>query len=131
VYSVQSLLQSGRTRSAYLVEYASDPQNVAKAANMVMREVTTMQNTPVGGDELTRVKACLLRQIPLSEAGIEEIAQGLLSRMDLDLPLDEPTRAAQRYIGLDAAAIQGAFRHWLRPQDFVRVSEGPTPPEHD
>ena len=45
---------------------------------MVARELTAMQNTPVGSDELTRVKACLLRQIPLSEAGVDEIARGLL-----------------------------------------------------
>jgi zinc protease len=128
VYSVQSTLQAGRTRGVYIVEYASDPQNVDKAASMVARELTTMQNTPVGGDELTRVKACLLRQIPLSESGVDEIARGLLTRTDLDLPLDEPTRAAQRYIALDAAAVQDAFRKWLRPQDLVRVSEGPTPP---
>jgi zinc protease len=128
VYSVQSTLQAGRTRGVYIVEYASDPQNVDKAASMVARELTTMQNTPVGNDELTRVKACLLRQIPLSESGVDEIARGLLTRTDLDLPLDEPTRAAQRYIALDATAVQDAFRKWLRPQDLVRVSEGPTPP---
>jgi zinc protease len=128
VYSVNSVLQAGRTRSVYLVEYASDPQNVAKAADMVAREVTAMQTTPVGADELTRVKAFLLRQIPLSEAGVEEIAHGLLSRTDLGLPLDEPTRAAQRYFDLEAAAVQEAFRKWLRPQDLVRVSEGPAPP---
>jgi zinc protease len=128
VYSVQSTLQAGRTRGVYIVEYASDPQNVDKAASMVARELTTMQNTPVGSDELTRVKACLLRQIPLSESGVDEIARGLLTRTDLDLPLDEPTRAAQRYIALDATAVQDAFRKWLRPQDLVRVSEGPTPP---
>jgi zinc protease len=59
---------------------------------------------------------------------VEEIAHGLLSRTDLGLPLDEPTRAAQRYFGLDASAVQEAFRKWLRPQDLVRVSEGPAPP---
>jgi len=128
VYSVQSLLQAGRTRSVYLVEYASDPDNVVKAANMVAREVTAMQNAPAGADELTRVKACLLRQLPLSESGVEQIAHGLLARSDLGLALDEPTTAARRYIALDAAAVQSAFRKWLRPQDLVRVSEGPTPP---
>jgi zinc protease len=127
VYSVASVLQAGRTRSVYLVEYASDPGNVAKAADMVSREVTAMQDTAVGTDELTRVKACLLRQLPLSEAGIAEIAQGMLARSDLGLPLDEPTNAAQHYIGLDAAAVQTAFRKWLRPQDLVRVSQGPPP----
>ena len=127
VYSVESLLQAGRTRSVYLVEYASDPENVVKAANMVVREVTTMQSTPVGADELLRVKACLVRQLPLMEAGMTEIARGMLGRTELGLPLDEPTRAAQRYIDLDAAAVQAAFRKWLRPDDLVRVSEGPPP----
>jgi zinc protease len=69
-----------------------------------------------------------LRQIPLSEASVEEIARGLLGRTDLGLPLDEPTRAAQRYIALDAATVQQAFRKWLRPNDLVRISEGPAPP---
>jgi zinc protease len=128
VYSVDSVLQAGRTRSVYLVEYASDPGNVVKAANMVAREVTAMQDTAVGADELTRVKACLLRQLPLSEAGIAEIAHGMLARSDLGLPLDEPTIAAHHYIELDGAAVQAAFRKWLRPQDLVRVSEGPAPP---
>src|SRR5256885_1567004 len=112
VYSVQSLLQAGRTRSVYLVEYASDPDNVVKAANMVAREITAMQNAPAGADELTRGKACLLRQLPLSESGVEQIAHGLLARSDLGLALDEPTAAARRYIALDAAAVQDPWwRH--------------------
>ena len=127
VYSVGSVLQAGRTRGVYLVEYASDPQNVLKAASMVSRELIAMQTTPVGDDELLRAKACLVRQLPLSEAGVTEIAQGLLSRVDLGLPLDEPTNAARHYIGLDAAAVQDSFRKWIRPQDLVRVTEGPPP----
>ena len=95
---------------------------------MVRRELTTMQSTPVGADELTRVKAHQLRQIPLSEASVDAIARAILGRTDLGLPLDEPTRAAERYIGLDAAAVQEAFRKWIRPHDLVRVSEGPPPP---
>ncbi|HVN44625.1 MAG TPA: pitrilysin family protein [Steroidobacteraceae bacterium] len=128
VYSVESVLQSGRTRSVYLVEYASDPQNVSRAASMVAHEITNMQTAPAGVDELTRVKAYLLRQMPLNEAGLDEIARALLTRTDLGLPLDEPRHAAERFIALDAAAVQEAFRKWLRPQDLVRVSTGPTPP---
>ncbi len=127
VYSVDSLLQAGRTRSVYFVEYASDPQNVLTAAAMVAREIAAMQETAVGADELTRAKACLVRQLALSEAGIAEIAQGILGRTDLGLPLDEPTRAAERYITLDGPDVQNAFRRWLRPQDLARVSEGPPP----
>jgi zinc protease len=127
VYGVESLLQAGRTRSVYLVEYACDPGNVVRAADIVAREVTAMQDAPVGADELARVKAYLLRRIPLSESGMAEIAHGMLQRRDLGLPLDEPSVAARRYIELDAPAVQAAFRRWMRPADLVRVSEGPTP----
>jgi zinc protease len=126
LYSVESLLRAGRTRSVYFVEYASDPQNVLTAAAMVAREIAAMQETVVGADELTRAKACLVRQLALSEAGIAEIAQGMLGRTDLGLPLDEPTRAAERYIILDAPGRPECWQ-WLRPQDLARVSEGPPP----
>jgi zinc protease len=127
VYSVDSLLQAGRTRSVYLVEYASDPQNVVKAAGLVAQEIVAMQDKPVGTEELTRAKACLVRQLPLREAGISEIAEGILGRLDLGLNIDEPTRAAERYITLDGQAVQEAFRKWLRPKDLARVSVGPPP----
>jgi zinc protease len=51
----------------------------------------------------------------------------MLGRTDLGLALDEPTRAAQHFIELDGAAVQSAFKKWLRPQELVRVSEGPPP----
>jgi zinc protease len=127
VYSVGSQLETGRTRGVYLVEYACDPDNVTKAAAIVVKELKGMQTAPPGDAELSRVKALLLRQIPLGEASVDEIGSGLLERTDLDLPLDEPTIAAQHYIELDAPAVQAAFRKWIRPDDLVRVSEGPNP----
>lgn len=127
VYSVDSILQAGRTRSAYLVEYACDPPNVVKAAAMVRREIADMQRAPVGQEELLRIKELLVRQIPLGESSVDAIAGGIISRVDLQLPLDEPTIAARRYIGLGPAQIQAAFRKWMRPDDLVRVSEGPAP----
>jgi zinc protease len=127
VYSVESDLQVGRTRGVYLVRYASDPQNVDKAQDIVIRDLKTLQLQPVGDDELLRVKALLLRRIPLSEASIDDIAQGFIHRRDLDLPLDEPILAAKRYIGLEPAEVQAAFEKWLRPDDLVRVTQGPAP----
>ena len=127
VYSVDSVLEAGRTRSAYLVEYACDPPNVTRAAAMVRREIADMQRTPVGQEELLRVKELLVRQIPLGESSVDAIAGGIIGRVDLGLPLDEPTIAARRYIGLGPAQIEAAFRKWMRPGDLVRVSEGPQP----
>jgi zinc protease len=127
VYSVDSVLEAGRTRGAYLVEYACDPPNVAKAASMVRHEIADMQRTPVGKEELLRVKELLVRQIPLGESSVDAIAGGIISRLDLGLPLDEPTIAARRYIELGPAQIEAAFSKWMRPSDLVRVSEGPDP----
>jgi zinc protease len=127
VYSVGSDISAGRTRANYFIQYASDPENVSKASAIALRELKQMQDAPVTDDELVRVKALLLRQIPLGESSIGNIARGLAGRWELDLPLDEPTLAAQRYIALGPAEIQAAFKKWIRPDDFVRVTQGPTP----
>jgi zinc protease len=127
VYSVDSALEAGKTRSAYLVEYACDPPNVVKAAAMVRREIADMRRQPVGPEELLRVKELMVRQIPLQESSVDAIAGGIIGRVDLGLPLDEPTIAARHYIELGPAQIEAAFRKWMRPNDLVRVSEGPPP----
>jgi zinc protease len=127
VYSVGSYLQAGRTRANYFIQYASDPQNVVKAAGIAVQELRQMQDTPVGSDELERAKALLLREIPLSESSIDTIARGFIARDELDLPLDDPVNAARRYIALTPAEVQAAFRKWVRPADVVRVSQGPQP----
>jgi zinc protease len=127
VYSVGANLQAGRTRGIYQIEYASDPQNVAKAAAMAIQDVKGLQDQPVGAEELLRSKALLLRQIPLAQASVDEIARGIITRDDQGLPLDEPTIAARHFIELTPQDVQAAYKKWLRPGDFVRVSQGPTP----
>jgi zinc protease len=127
VYSVGSQLQVGRTRGNYYVQYASDPGNVGKAAQMVVSDIRAMQNAPVSDDELALSKMLLLRQIPLAESSIAGIARGMLGRRELDLPLDEPWRAARRTIDLTPADVQAAFKKWMRPDDLVRITQGPEP----
>jgi predicted Zn-dependent peptidase len=124
---VNSDLQPGRTRSAFLVRYASDPQNVAKAAQAVAKEVSDMQAVPVSAAELQKAKALLLRQIPLSESGVDEVAQEWLRNEDLGLPIDESQISAAHYLALSPADLQSAFRKWMRSSDFVRASQGPMP----
>ncbi|HEX4377517.1 MAG TPA: pitrilysin family protein [Steroidobacteraceae bacterium] len=127
VYSVDSELQSGRSRTIYMVRYACDPQNVGKAQDLVIRDIRSMQDTPVDQEELDRVKALLLRQIPLNESSVEDIAHGFLHRQDMNLPLDEPLLAAHRYIELTPTDVQSTFRKWIRPDALVRVTQGPPP----
>jgi zinc protease len=127
VYSVGSSLIAGRTRGNYYVQYASDPENVSKATAIVVQNLKAMQDKPVPKDELDRVKAMVLRQLPLGEASVDQIARGLIDRADLDLPLDEPTIAAGKYVALTAADVQAAFAKWIRPGDLVQVTQGPPP----
>lgn len=62
------------------------------------------------------MKASLARQLPLSEASIDEIAGRLLARSDLGLPPDEPTAAAQRYIALGLEDVQARFESGCDPK---------------
>ncbi len=127
VYYVGSSFQVGRTRAVYAVDYGCDPQNVSKARALVVRDLDQMQNTPVDAAEFRQAKAMLLREIPLSEASLGQIANGLLARVRLGLPLDEPQLAAQRYLALTPVQVEAAFRKWLRVNGLAQVSLGPTP----
>ncbi len=128
VYYVGSEFDIGKTRGVYLVNYACDPSNVSRAYTIVRQNLKAMQTTPVTAEELQQAKAMLVREIPLSEASTGSIARGLLSRDALGLPLDEPTRAARRYLALTAEAVRAAFAKWIRPDDLVQIIEGPPPP---
>ena len=125
VYYVGSSFKIGKTRSTYEVDYACDPPNVSKARAIVVRDLMAMQKSPVSAHELRQARAMLLRQIPLSQRSETSIADGLLERSVIGLPLDEPVIAAHHYVELTAAQVQAAFAKWLRPSDLVQVSEGP------
>ncbi len=127
VYYVGSYLDVGLTRGIYLLEYACDPPNVFKARDLIARELGDMRARPVPADELRAAKAQMMREITLAEANVTGIARGFLDRVARELPLDEPFRAAKRYLELDAAAVQQAFVQNIRPEDLVQVTQGPEP----
>ncbi len=127
VYTVESFVEAGKTRSLFGVIYACDPPNVSKARAMVVRDIHEMQTAPVSQEELQQAKMLLLHQIPLSEASMDGIAGGLLSRSLADLPLDEPVRAAEHYLEITAEQVRDAFSKWIRTTDFVQVTVGPNP----
>ncbi len=125
VYTVESFLEIGKTRSLFGVFYACDPPNVSKARALVEGDLRAMQTAPVTAHELRQAKALLIRQVPLARSSMENIAGELLSLAHEDLPLDEPQRAARRYLDLTAEQVKDAFKKWVRPADFVQVTLGP------
>jgi zinc protease len=127
VYTVGVDLEAGKTRTTYAVTYASDPSNVTRARAIIERNLKMMKTQLVSPDELQRAKAMLLREIPLTESSLGGIARGFIHRSVLDLPLDEPTRAAHRYIALTAQQVRSAFARRLRVKGLVQVTEGPAP----
>jgi len=127
VYNVDDNLSSNRTRSVYTVTYGCDPGNIAKARDLVVRDLRAMQTTDVTPQELQQAKALLLRQMPLRESSEDAVANGLVARAQLGLPLDENARAGQKYFAMTAADVRAAFAKWIRPDGFVQVVRGPQP----
>jgi zinc protease len=127
VYGVGSSLDAEKTRTVYSVNYACDPENVSKARTLVVKDLREMQTAPVDSARLVRAKAILLRQIPLGESSVSSIAYGWIGRVDVGLPLDEPTIAARHYLALTGKEVQAAFARYIRPEGFVEVVQGPNP----
>ncbi|MFZ0613446.1 MAG: pitrilysin family protein [Desulfobacterales bacterium] len=127
VYFVSSAFDMDRTRGIYLVSYASDPAKVSAAQRIVQQNLAQLQREPVSAAELQLAKAMLLKEIPLAESSTTLIAEGLIARVELDLPLREPLLAARRYLELSAGQVEKAFAKWVRPESLVRVAEGPGP----
>ncbi len=127
VYSVESVLHAGKTRSSFMVIYACDPQNVEKARYIVERDLRQMQNRKVTPLELRQAKVLLLRQIPLSESSTGRIAGKLLDLSIEGLPLNEPILAARHYRETTAGQVKSAFLKWVRPEGFVQIIQGPEP----
>ena len=127
VYSVDVGLSASKTRATYSVQYGCDPANVSKARALVERDLNQMRTEEVSPGELHQAKALLLRQIPLSEASEEAVAAGMLARAEIGLPLDEPLRAAKRYLDLNAAEVKAAFARQIQPANLVQVVRGPAP----
>ncbi len=127
VYAVESSLDVGKTRSAFEVFYACDPPNVSRAGDLVKRDLRDMQTSLVTEAELQQARMLLLKEMTLSESSFDGIGGTLLHLALLDLPMDEPLRAAKRYREITAKEVQAAFAKWIRPDGFVQVSLGPKP----
>ncbi len=125
VYYVTSNFDLGVKRSLYAATFGCDPGNVKKARGILARDLAQMRTTLVSPGEIQQAKALLLREIPLSESSVDQIARKLIYLSTHFLPLDEPIIAARRYVDLTAAQVKAAYAKWLRPGNLVQVVEGP------
>ena len=94
---------------------------------MIVRDLEQMRTEDVSPAELHQAKALLLRQIPLGVSSEDALAEGLLGRAVIGLPLDEPVVAAQKYMQLTADDIKNAFAKEIDTRNLVQVVRGPAP----
>lgn len=127
VYGVRSGLNLEKNTGTFDVSYGCDPDKVAKARAMVVRDIKQMQDAPVSADELHTAKGMVLRQIALSESSFGSIAGQLLNFSLEGKPLDSNAIAARKYLHMTAPQIQAAFRKYLHPDAFVTAVKGPAP----
>jgi zinc protease len=127
VYNVDVSLGASKTRASYSVDYGCDPGNVSKARALIERDLNQMSTEDVSPAELHQAKALLLTQIPLGESSEDAVAEGMLGRAEIGLPLDEPVTAAKTYAALDADAIKAAFARHIKTANLVQIVRGPAP----
>ncbi len=127
VYTVGTRFDLGKHRSTYTVSFGADPDKVAAASAIVVRDLKQMQNEPVSASDLKRAKGILLRQIPLGESSFGAIGGQLLELSIEGKPLNAMTVAGEHYLKLTAKQVQQAYATYIRPDDFVTAVKGPAP----
>ncbi len=125
VYTVSSSLSAGHNRSTFGVSYGADPDNIARAEKLIISDLTTLGREPIDSDRLTRAKALVLGELPVSVESYDGIGDQILTTAEREQPLDEFTREAAAMLAATPAAVQAAIAKWIRPTDFVRIVTGP------
>jgi len=127
VYTVGTSFSLGKHRSTYTVSFGADPDKVAAASAIVVKDLKQMQQEPVSASDLKRAKGILLRQIPLGESSFGAIGGQLLQLSIEGKPLDAMTIAGQHYLQLTAPQVQQAYAKYIRADGFVTAVKGPAP----
>jgi zinc protease len=125
VYSVGSSLSGGRNRSTFSVNYGADPKNVARAAKLVVDDLSSLQRKPLAADRLTRAKALVLGELPIAQESYDGLASQLIGYASTGRPLDEDRLEAQAQLAATPERVRAAMAKWIRPQDLVRIIVGP------
>ena len=127
VYGVYSDVSLQKHRGTFNVNYGCDPDKVAQARTLVVRDVKQMQDAQVSSAELHAAKGKMLRSLALGQSSFASIAGNFLSLSLQGKPLDADAIAAKKYMAMTAADIQNVFKRYLRPDGFVTAVKGPAP----
>lgn len=125
VYTIDSSLDAGKTRSVLSFMFGADASNIQKARSLLERELYLMQKQRVTKGELHQAKQLILNQLALAGSSTQGIAGELLYLIQNELSLDEPYRAAKRYVKINSEEVRKVFARWVRSDSFTEVIHGP------
>lgn len=125
VYSIQSQLSERRSRFQLSIGFACLPSNEARISTLIDAEIERMKTEPVGDFELSLAKASIVRQAAIADSSVGAIGRSLLANASAGMPFNQAQIDAEKFLATDAHAIQEAFAAYIKPQNFVRIIEGP------
>jgi len=125
VYSVGSNMTGAHNRGTFSVNFGSDPQNVDRAARLVVDDLTRLQKVPIDAEHLLTAKALVVGQLQLSQESYGGLAAQILDFVATGRPFDEDRIEAGTQLAASSEAVRAALARWVRPRDFVRIVEGP------
>ncbi len=125
VYTVASQLAPRRRRYQLSIEFACLPQNEPRIASLIDAEIARLKDEPVGDFELALAKASIVRQTVVAQSSSAAIGGALLENASNGYPLDQAEVDARQFMATDARAVQRSFAAYVKPENFVRVIEGP------
>ena len=74
-----------------------------------------------------RPRPCCSRKSPCRSRVSKASPRGIINRVKVNLPWNEPVLAAKHYVALTPDQVKAAFAKWVRPGDLVQVTQGPAP----
>jgi len=125
VYTISSQLSPRRSRFQLSIGFACLPSNEPRIAALIDEEIERMKTEPVGDFELSLAKASIVRQAAIADSSVSDIGRELLGNAVAGLPANQSQIDAEKFLATDAHAIQEAFAANIKPQNFVRIIEGP------
>jgi zinc protease len=92
---------------------------------LVVDDLHALQRTPLDPQRLLIAKALTVGQLSISQESYGGVASQLLDFVATGRPYDEDRIDAARQLKATGEQVRAALRRWIRPNDFVRVIEGP------
>ena len=126
-YSVDSSFSGGRNRSTFTVNYGADPQNVARAARLVVDDLTSLQKKPLAGRPPDPGQGAGARRAAGAPGVVRRL--GRPAARPTPRPAGRSTRTGSTrgpQLAATPERVRAAMAKWIRPAGLRRgVVQGP------